>query len=78
MSDNQLGVLLEDIQDKLQRLAETVSVMRQDISEMKPQLAKIDQNTSDLGAMKAAVRDHAHLLQNHEQRLQVLEMPKRA
>ena len=78
MQDDHVGVLLEDIQSKLQGLAESASVLARDMHEVKQTIAPIPQMASDIAAMKAALTDHSTQLADHENRLQTLEMPSRA
>jgi len=78
MSDNQLGVLLEDIQSKLQALAEAISVIQQDISEIKIQIAPIPKMAADIEAIKAVQVDQGQHLRYHETYLVSQGMPARA
>ena len=78
MQDNHVGVLLEDIQGKLQGLAESMSVMQQDIATMKPQVALIPQIAADVQTLKAVQTDQGQELRDHEDYLKSQGMPSRA
>jgi len=78
MQDNHVGVLLEDIQDKLQGLAESMSVMQQDITAMKPQVALIPQIDANVQTVKAVQVDQGRQLRHHEDYLLGKGMPSRA
>ena len=66
MQDNHTGVLLEDIQDKLQLLLEVVSPIARDVAEMKPQVAQL---TADMKIVKAVQKDQGRDLKQVNSRL---------
>ena len=63
MKDDYVGVLLEDIQDKLQRFAEAMADVPGDIREIKQRLERVE---ADLKVLKS-------LATNHEERLTTVE-----
>jgi len=78
MHDNQVAVLLEDIQGKLQSLTESVSILARDMTEVKATIHVIPEMIDDMRAIKLVIRDYEGQLQDHKQRINKLEMPARA
>lgn len=78
MSDDRVAVLLEDIQGKLTSLADSVSVLAQDMHDVKQTIAPIPQMAGDIAVMNKVLTNHSRQLNDHETRLQALEMPGRA
>jgi len=78
MQSGQLGVILEDMQDKLQSLVESMSNMNQRLITMNRSIDLIPEMADDIKAIKAVMREHEGQLDNHEQRIAKLEMPARA
>jgi len=79
-NDHHEGAVLEDINDKLQRLAEGVFALVEDNREIKKAVAHIPLIEDRLTAIEAAVIDQTRDLQrldqqvdNHEARLNTLE-----
>ena len=73
------GAVLEDINEKLQRLAEGVFALVEDNREIKKVIADLPEMKDDIKAIKAAVTDQTRDLQrldqqvdNHEARLDTL------
>jgi hypothetical protein len=72
--DRYIGVLLEDIQDKLKGLAEAMAGLINKVNVMDRRLEKVEAKTSlMLPMLKAAVKDHDKQLSDHEARLIKLE-----
>jgi hypothetical protein len=78
MQNSHLGVILEDIQDKLQSLAEAVSHMNQRLIKMDKSVDLIPEMAGNIKAIKLVARNHDMELKDHEQRIAKLEMPTRA
>ena len=68
--DNHTGFLLEDIQNKLQQLAESLATVPLDVAELKVNVSELK---SDVRVIKATVTDQSHHVQDHEDRLLHLE-----
>lgn len=73
MNDNSVGVLLEDVQDKLQRLAESISNVHHDIQYLKTTTAKIPELADDVRVIKAAVTDQSRQYNEIDRRVANLE-----
>jgi hypothetical protein len=71
--DHYIGVLLEDIQSKLQAVAEGVSDLNTKADRTDIRLDKIEENTNIIPAQKAAIKDQTTQLNDHEQRIAALE-----
>lgn len=73
--DNYIGVLLEDIQDKLKGLAEAVAGLITKVNSIDKRLGKVEEDTSRmLPILKAAVKDQTKQLDDHEVRITKLEI----
>lgn len=70
MSDDYTGVLLEKIQDQLQRLAEAMADVPTKVDDIDQRLREVE---SDVKVIKAAVTDQSRQLQEQSQRLNTLE-----
>ncbi|MGH7866364.1 MAG: hypothetical protein ACREP9_01760 [Candidatus Dormibacteraceae bacterium] len=73
MKKDHLEVLLEDIDDKMQRLAEGVSLIQDDMRVVKKDVSEIPEMKDDIKAIKAAVTDHSGELRDHKVRITALE-----
>jgi len=73
MKKDHLGVLLEDIDDKMQHLAEGMSLLQDGMKELKNKVSDIPEMKGDIKAIKAAVTDHSGTLKGHEVRITSLE-----
>ena len=78
--DNHVEVLLEDINDKLNSLAEGVGSIRGTVQSLDQRLEKVEASTDLLPAIRAAVtdqshhlRDFEHVAEDHDQRIGSLE-----
>jgi len=78
--DRHDGVLLEDINDKLQHLAEGVSVLLEGNQEIRKVVDRIPAIEDNVKAIKAAVTDQSrqlnsveHQVGEHEDRVRTLE-----
>lgn len=71
--DNYIGVLLEDIQSKLQGVAEGVSDLNKKADRTDERLDKIEENTNIVPAQQSAIKDQTTQLNDHEQRITALE-----
>ncbi len=69
MSDDYTGVLLEKIQDQLQRLAEAMADVPTKVDDIDQRLREVE---SDVKVIKAAVTDQSRQLQEQSQRLNTL------
>lgn len=69
-ANNYLGVILEDIQSKLQMIAETLAPLPGAVSQLQTDVTEIK---SDLKVLKAVVTDHSEHINNHETRITRLE-----
>ena len=75
-----LEVLVEDVNDKLQVLADGMSVLQDDMRQVKDELKAHEAVPGDIKAIKAAVTDQSrelksidHAVGDHESRLSALE-----
>ncbi|HUD07182.1 MAG TPA: hypothetical protein VMR34_04820 [Candidatus Saccharimonadales bacterium] len=73
MKKDHLEVLLEDIDGKMQALAEGMSLLQADSREIKKSVAHISKIEDDIKAIKAAVTDHNRVLDDHGVRITSLE-----
>lgn len=73
MKDNHFGVLLEDIQSKLEGIAEDVTGLHSKIDQVNTRLIKVEESANLIAAIKAAVTDQTHQLTDHEVRVAKLE-----
>jgi peptidoglycan hydrolase CwlO-like protein len=71
--DNYIGMLLEDIQSKLQGVAEGVSDLNKKADRTDKRLDKIEENTNIIPAQQAAIKGQTAQLNDHEQRITALE-----
>lgn len=78
MKDSQVAVLLEKVDGKLQSLAESVSVLAQDIAEIKPQVARISDMAVDIKVIKIVQAEQSRDIRHMEQYLSTQVMPARA
>jgi len=60
-------VLLEDIDDKLQHLAEGMSLLQTDVAQVKKGVARLSELPADIKTIKAAVTDQSRQLRRHDQ-----------
>ena len=70
MRDSEVGALLENIESKLDRLAESIADVPADVRHLKTDVAKLQE---DVTAIKAAVTDQSGQLQRHEVELKALK-----
>ncbi len=70
MADDYTGVLLERIQDQLQRLAEAVADVLAKVDDIDQRLREVE---SDIKVIKAAVTDQSYQLKQQSERLNTLE-----
>lgn len=70
MNDDHTGIILEDIQSQLQRLAEAMAEVPSDVRELKESVENL---SADMKTVKAVVTDQSKVLDNHDQRLTSLE-----
>jgi uncharacterized protein (UPF0335 family) len=68
--DDYTGVLLEDIQSQIKRLAEAMADVPQDVRLLKEDMAEVK---ADIKVIKAVVTDHDKELNDHQKRITVLE-----
>lgn len=72
MKENEFGVILEDINGKMDRMAEVISTLA-----TKEQVQRISDRLDDtidqLKVIKLVVKNHSGQLEGHEQRINVLE-----
>lgn len=73
MKDDYTGILLEDIQSKLQAVAEDVSSLHGKIDTANERLDKVEQNTELIPIIKIVITDQTHQLNGHESRISTLE-----
>ena len=71
---NYVGILLEDIQSKLQGVAEAVSDLNTKVDRTDVRLGKIEDNTNIIPAQKEAIKEQTIQLNDHEQRISRLEI----
>ena len=71
--DRCTGVLLEDIQSKLQGVAEAVSDLNKKADSTNDRLSKIEDNTNIIPAQQAVIKEQTAQLNNHEQRIAQLK-----
>ena len=72
-SDNYTDVLLEDVNDKFDRIMDAVSQM-QDELKLKANQSDIDEIKADIKIIKAVLTDTNEQVQHHEKRITTLEM----
>jgi prefoldin subunit 5 len=80
MKKDHLEVLIDDVNDKLERLTEGMSLLQSDNREIKKTVADLPEIKADIKTIKAAVTDqsrklrqHEHVIGDHENRLSGLE-----
>ncbi len=73
MKDDHVAVLLEDINGKIDRMAEGVGSLKETAMETNRRLKKVEQDTELIPAIKAAVTDQSAQLKDHEIRVTKLE-----
>ena len=78
---DRIEVLFEDMQDGFDGVVEGMAVMQSDISEMKPQLARIPFIEADIATIKTVIREHSTELKTHDRDITALshriERPER-
>lgn len=72
-NDNYVGLLLEDIQSKLQGVAEAVSDLNKKADKTDNRLGNIEINTNLIPPIQAAITDQTVQLNDHETRITQLE-----
>lgn len=72
-NDHHTGVLIEDVYDKLQGIAEAVSGLADKVDTMDKRLVRVEENTDLIPPLTEAVRAQSLDFDNHEQRLKQLE-----
>jgi len=65
MTDHYEGVLLEDINDKLDRLAEAMGSVRDDVQRLTVSVAPIPAMQKDIVTIKAVLKEHSAILNDH-------------
>ena len=73
MSDNYTDILLEDINDKFERIVEAVGQLHDKVNQKSNQ-SDIDEIKADLKIVKAAVTDMSRQVNEHEERLHKLKI----
>lgn len=76
MSDRD-GVLREDLESKVDALAESVSVLQDDVATIKQTNAQILEIVRDLYPIRSVATDHTDILKDHEARLVDLEYERK-
>lgn len=71
--DHYTDVLIEDINDKVQKIMEMLSLMTGMPAEVKRIRTRLEYEQSELKVTKAVVTEHSSQLQNHEKRITTLE-----
>jgi len=71
--DHYQGALLEDINDKLQGIAEAVVGLSDKVDRIDSRLERVEQNTEILPGLKGALSSVAADVDDHEVRLRNLE-----
>ena len=69
-NDHYDGAILEDIQDQVRRLAETLAEVPSKVRAIDERLVDVE---ADVKVIKAAVTDQSQQLHNHEDRITHLE-----
>jgi len=69
-NDDHQGVVLEDIQDQIKRLAEAMAEVPADVRQLK---TDVEELKTDMKIVKAVVTDQSGQLTNHEKRILHLE-----
>jgi hypothetical protein len=73
MHDNHTDVLLEDINSKLERLAEAMGAFRDDVTSLKGTAAPIPTIQRDVQTIKAVVTDQSKAVKALDHRVSALE-----
>ena len=73
MKKDHLEFLLEDIQSKMEGVAEDVGGLHIKADLLDQRLAKVEKDTRLIPAVKLAVTDQTHQLNDHQKRLTKLE-----
>lgn len=73
MKDNDFGVLLEDIDDKLQRAAEGIATIHADIRQLKTTTSAIPEIQTNVRTIKSVVTDQSRELKDQSDQLNTLE-----
>ena len=71
--DNYIGLLLEDIQSKLEGVAEAVSDLNNKADRTGQRLDKIEENTNLISAVQVAIKEQTAEINDHEVRISELE-----
>ncbi len=71
--DHYLGALIEDTNDKVSGLVEVVSLMNVNLVDVKSRVETIEQQTTLIKPMFAAIKDQSKILAEHEHRITSLE-----
>lgn len=72
MNDNQFGVILEDIDHKMDGVVEAVGQMRDEMKTLAKQ-EDLEEVKADIKIIKAVVTDQSKQLDSHEKRITTLE-----
>jgi hypothetical protein len=78
MQDSQVAVLLEDINDKLEGLADSMTVMNERLTRVEQNVSRIETITNSIKPMQQVIAEHNTQLDTQDERLNALEMPQRA
>jgi ABC-type transporter Mla subunit MlaD len=73
MKDDHVAILLEDINGKLDGLADVIKGVSEKVDSIDQRLEHVETNTEHLPAVEAAVTDQSHQLNELEQRITSLE-----
>lgn len=73
-NDHYFGAILEDIQSKLDFLAEVVSGLATKLNDVDIRLRRVEKVVDEtLPVLKAIAKEHSIQLDNHEDRIELLE-----
>jgi prefoldin subunit 5 len=73
MKKDHLQILVEDVNDKLKVLVEGISMLQDDMRQVKKSVTDIPEVKTDIKIIKAAVTDQSRTINNHDRRIGLLE-----
>lgn len=73
MKKDHLQILVEDVNDKLKVLVEGISMLQDDMRQVKKSVTDISEVKTDIKIIKAAVTDQSRTINSHERRIGLLE-----
>jgi len=73
MKKDHLQILVEDVNDKLKVLVEGISMLQDDMRQVKKSVTDIPEVKTDIKIIRAAVTDQSRTINSHDRRIDLLE-----